>query len=289
MNTLESYSTTSPYSKVEECAKFTIEDVGKLFTLTGVMMSGQKYTLSFWVKGDVESSMTVCGGVIPVTSEWVRYGVSFTAGGEDLVVAFDTVGTYYLFNTQLEIGNKATDWTPSPDDVDDAVNNAAQDASNAQQTAGDAASRVAAAEALLQVLQDRISMIVTDANGQSAMTQTGDGWTFNIGGLQTLVDELTQNLHELSDAYNGTKDKLEALDDTVNNLPDTNEYVRIHTYNDQPCITLSESDSDYQARITNTDVDAPNFNVKNELRHHDFVWQRRSNGNLGLVWTEVTE
>lgn len=288
MNTLESYSTTSPYGKVEECAKLTIEEVGKLFTLTGVMMSGQKYTFSFWVKGDVESSMTVCGGIIPVTSEWVRYGVSFTAGGEDLVIAFDTVGTYYLFNSQLEIGNKATDWTPSPDDVDDAVSNAAQDASNAQQTAGDAAGRVAAAEAAINLLRDRIAMLVVDENGQTMMEQTGEGWSFNFGEFRTLMNDLSQSVHDLTDAHNDTKDKLDKIDEIVND-PDTNEYVRIHTYNDQPCISLSESDSDYQARITNTDMDAPNFNVKNELRHYDFVWKRRANGNLGLMWTEVTE
>lgn len=288
MNTLESYSTTSPYNKVEECAKFIIDDISHLFSFSGVMLPGQKYTFSFWVKGDTESTITVCGGVIPVTTEWVRYGVSFTAGGENLVMAFSAVGTYYLFNTQLEIGNKATDWTPSPEDVDSAVDNAAQDASNAQQTAGDAASRVAAAEAQLQLLQDRIHMLVTDENGQSLMTQTGDGWTFNIGGLQALVDNLSQSLHDLNEEYGATKDELDSLKETVNN-PDTHEYVRIHTYNDQPCISLSESDSEYQARITNTDMDAPNFNVKNELRHYDFVWKRRANGNLGLMWTEVTE
>ena len=288
MNTLESHSTTSPYNKVDECAKFVIDDPANVFMLDNLMIIGQKYTLSFWIKSEVESSVTVSGTSALVTNQWTRHCIEFIADSKILVLEFDAVGTYYLFNTQLEIGSVATDWTPSPEDVDDAVNNAADTASSAKKTADDAAYQASAANAELVILKDCLASLVVDENGQTMMGQTGSGWSFNFGQFKNLMDDLSNSLNDLNTEHKDTKDKLGKLDEMVNN-PDTNEYVRIHTYNDQPCISLSESDSDYQARITNTDMDAPNFNVKNELRHHDFVWKRRTNGNLGLIWTEVTE
>lgn len=288
MNALESCSITSPHGKTEECAKFTIDAPSNVFRFSGVTMPEQSYTLSFWVKGDSDLSITGCGAVIHVTTKWARHVINFTANSANLALAFNSVGTYYLFNTQLEIGTLATDWTPAPEDVDSAVDNAAQDASNAQQTAGEVAGRINTAELEISSLKGCIAMLVVDENGQTMMKQTGEGWSFNFGDFQKQMSDLSTGIQDLNEAQEGTKEQLSNLDKMLND-PNTNEYVTIGTYKDQPCISLSESDSDNVARMTNSDVDAPNFNVKNELRHYDFVWKRRANGNLGLMWTEVTE
>lgn len=99
-----------------------------------------------------------------------------------------------------------------------------------------------------------------------------------------------------------------SLDD-VKHLTD---HVKIGTHEDSetgevsPCVELSETDSDFKMRLTNkkavfmdgvndsTSIDSDgieteNIRVKNDIRHYDFVWRRRSNGNLGLMWTEVTD
>lgn len=85
------------------------------------------------------------------------------------------------------------------------------------------------------------------------------------------------------------------------------EHVKIGTYEDtdtgetQPCVELSEGDSDFKQIITNkstmftdgamvrTKIDTDgitteNATIKNELRQGGFVWKARANGNLGLVW-----
>lgn len=99
-----------------------------------------------------------------------------------------------------------------------------------------------------------------------------------------------------------------SLDD-VKHLTD---HVKIGTHEDSetgevlPCVELSESDSDFKMRLTNkkavfmdgvndsTSIDSDgieteNLRVKNDIRHYDYVWRRRSNGNLGLMWMEVDE
>lgn len=66
--------------------------------------------------------------------------------GIGLITANNSENTiWYLKNPKIELGNKATDWTPAPEDVDEGINNAQSsadkantNASNAQNTANNA-------------------------------------------------------------------------------------------------------------------------------------------------------
>lgn len=79
------------------------------------------------------------------------------------------------------------------------------------------------------------------------------------------------------------------------------EYVKIGTYEGEPCIELGESDSDFKVLITNTQIlfmegtgALAYFSnqamyirkavIEEELRQGEFMWKARSNGNLGLMW-----
>ena len=83
-------------------------------------------------------------------------------------------------------------------------------------------------------------------------------------------------------------------------------YVDAETGEQLPCVELSESDSDFKMRLTNKSatfsdgvndstvidsdgIETENLRVKHDIRHYDYVWRRRANGNLGLMWMEVTE
>ena len=80
-----------------------------------------------------------------------------------------------------------------------------------------------------------------------------------------------------------------------------NDYVKIGTYEDEPCIELGESDSDFKLLITNTRImfmegsSVPAYInnqslyikkavIEEELEQGEFIWKARSNGNLGLIW-----
>ena len=97
---------------------------------------------------------------------------------------------------------------------------------------------------------------------------------------------------------------------SMDDVKQLTDHVHIGTYQDEetdstlPCVELSEADSAFKLRLTNkkasfmdgandsTNIDSDgveteNLRVKNDIRHYDFIWRRRSNGNLGLMWMEV--
>ena len=157
------------------------------------------------------------------------------------------------------------------------------------------------AETLIQQLSESISMLVTDGNGTSLMTQTEDGWTFSTANIQSLVNSVSEGLSSLTEDVGDVNDTVDILKQAVHDLGEIAEYVSIGTYEDEPCIELGESDSEFKLRITNTRMifaEGANilayFNnqslhikkavVEEELQQGGFVWLVRSNGNLGLVW-----
>jgi hypothetical protein len=98
---------------------------------------------------------------------------------------------------------------------------------------------------------------------------------------------------------------------SASDLKALTEHVKISTYTDtetgdtEPCVELSEGDSDFKQVITNTKtmfmdgttvrteintdgVETENVTIGNELRQGGFVWSTRSNGNYGLIWKGVT-
>jgi hypothetical protein len=89
------------------------------------------------------------------------------------------------------------------------------------------------------------------------------------------------------------------------------EHVKIGTIIDEetgdekPCVELAEGDSDFKQVITNTKtifidgatvkteintdgIETNNLAIKGELSQNGFVWAKRTNGNYGLSWKEVT-
>lgn len=272
MNNVESIALNSPYGKTEECAKFAIDTPSSPYTLSGIATIGETYTLSFWAMADAPGSISSCDSVFQVAEEWSKHHVTFVSDIEDVYIGFDTVGTYYIYHPKLEIGNKATDWTPSPDDT----------------------------ESMIQQLADNIRMLVTDGDGVSQMNQTVDGWTFNIGAL---VDAVSTNSDTVADLFNA-----------VSELQGTSSYVRIVTdENGDPCVELGRKDNDFKVRITNHAIQFADgtvvptsitrqrmiiekATVREEFQFGDeeeagvdgvWIWKRRSNGNLGLIWKDV--
>lgn len=203
-------------------------------------------------------------------------------------------------NFKLEKGNRPTDWSPAPEDMatakdNDKVNSAAE---AAQETASNA-------ETLIRQLTDNISTLVTDGNGTSLMTQTEDGWTFSTADIQTAVSDAAEALSGLTDELGDANHTIDVLRQAVDDLGEIAEYVKISTYENEPCIELGEGDSDFKLYITNTrilfmegsnivaHVSNQSLHIKKaviekELKQGGFVWKARSNGNLGLVWEGVS-
>ena len=157
------------------------------------------------------------------------------------------------------------------------------------------------AESLIKQLADNISMLVTDGNGTSLMTQTEDGWIFSTSELQNAVDSTSESLDTIFNSLGDTTSTIQILQQAVDDLGVLTDYIAIGSYEDQPCIELGETDSEFKLRITNTQVvytegssvlayftnQSMHINkavIEEELYQGGFVWKVRSNGNMGLVW-----
>lgn len=98
--------------------------------LTVPIESGVYYSVSFDIKGIYYDSLNLIVGLsasvpniisVPNSSEWTRVSYSrlSTSGGVDAIVIYGAGGDqqFYITNLKIELGNKATDWTPAPEDV----------------------------------------------------------------------------------------------------------------------------------------------------------------------------
>ena len=306
MNTLDSCIILSPSSIEEECAKFTIEETLSPFVLHNITKPGEQYTLSFWARSENDGSILSRGKTMLTTSEWSRHEVTFTTNETDVSIFFNTADTYYIYHSKLEEGSKATDWTAAPEDLEDKVEQIEDTANDAFNNASDNASRLDNAESIIEQLKDRISMIVTDSNGTTLWEQTPDnGWTFSMAQTQADVEDIRNLLDGLEESVGSVNGAVDVLKSSLKDIEDSVEWVKVTTFEDEPCIALGETDTGFRLLITNTrimfvegtSVVAYVSNqslyikkavIEEELQQGPFVWKIRGNGNMGLLWKGVS-
>ncbi len=223
------------------------------------------------------------------------------------VIGYGSESTFTIKNLKVEIGAKATDWTPAPEDVDGDIQNAQDAADDANQKADATENRVTVAESAIAQLNNAISMLITDENGNSMMTQTSDGWRFDMSDISTNINQAIEQLNKLSGSVDGIDNTIEQLNSLINELGTKTAYIVMTTDDSgSPCIELGKSDNDFKVRITNTSVDFMDGSsrvayvsnqalyiekaiIKDELQIGEgsgFVWKRRANGNMGLRWVD---
>ena len=214
-----------------------------------------------------------------------------------------TEGTEYCFrNLKIEKGNKATDWTPAPEDMA-----TTGDIEMVQDNIDDVANRVTKSESEIVQLSDSISMLVTDENGQSMMEQTSDGWTFNIGAIQNQIDVASENITGIEKDVAETSNLLSKTNDLLNDVTQKTAYINMATDDSgNPCIELGKQGNPFKLRITNTSIDFMQDSMRiayitnrqlyieksvvtDEMKigsTSGFIWRKRANGNMGLRWED---
>lgn len=223
LNTIESYSITSPYNQTDTCAKFVIDDLTSQYILSNIANVGSEYTLSFWIRSETTGSITVCGETISTTTVWSQHIITFTANSVDVAIQFNTVGTYFVYHSQLELGNTPSDWRPAPEDT-------SEDISDVKSTADVTAERMTVVETQVRQLSDSISTLVRDADGQSLMTQTADGWVFSTSSIDESISGISSDLNDLQETTGSTAETVSNLQKSVDELGALAEYVKISTH-----------------------------------------------------------
>lgn len=236
---------------------------------------------------------------------WIAEGTEANHVG-DLYVDNETG---YLY--RWELNEDVYSW----ERVKDGDINEAQNWADKAQSEIDAAEiRLSTAESSIEQLADSIKFLVTDENGETLMTQTSTGWTFDISKVQGDISKVQNDLSTLEGELGSTDAVVDALQKSVEELEVTGKYVRVIDYQDEPCVEICKkveegdgTESVFRVLITSTrimfmenDVShtyidgsglvTDNITVENELvqKRDDvpgcFVWQVRANGNYGLMY-----
>lgn len=266
--------------------------LGYVFFTDNVETEFKRVSHTFTVDDTLAGSGTIDG--IKYISIGLR-SVGTTSDGTGVA------NTYRLL--KIERGNKATDWTPAPEDFESGIDNAQSTADEANNTAIATDERVTVTESEIQQLADSISMLVTDGEGNSMMTQTSDGWRFDISQITDNLNEASNQLNDLAGDVAEADSAIQNIKDLADDLSEKTAYI-VMTTDDSgaPCIELGKSDNDFKVRITNTSVDFMDGSsriayvsnqalyieraiIKDELQIGEgsgYVWKKRSNGNMGL-------
>ena len=227
-------------------------------------------------------------------------GVYLDSTGQMTVGDSNNFITYYKDsdgNYRLEISADSILFGSSHKNIETVVD----EVDHAQSTADGAYSKATDAQSAVDDLVASISMLVTDGNGASLMTQTENGWTFSTGDIQSLVNEVSDGLGSLTEEVGSVSGAVDVLQEAVSDLGKKAEYVHVTTYEDEPCVELGETDSDFKLRITNTRMmftegsivlgyftnqafNSKKVVIEEELHQAGFVWKRRSNKNYALMW-----
>lgn len=240
-------------------------------------------------------------------------------------------------NAQTTANNAATA-ASNAQNAADAAQDTADDAANTASTAKSGVEslepRVVATESSIIQLSDSITQFVRGANGSNLLQQDQNGLTyFDFSSFQAALDANTTGLGTANDIIGAWQkycedekkenttltEFIKTMKGTLDAHGTTLEYVTIGTYknpdtgNEEPCIELGETDSNFQLLITNTRIVfmdgstettyikdntlvTNNVEVKDDLRQDHivdgviqgrYVWSIRKNGNYGLAWTSI--
>lgn len=284
-------------------------------------------TISFYVKGVKGSKMfvRVGGGAtagdanydISVTEEWSRVEQTWTNAYNrsdpnndptEIIYGFNTAGTYHINGFKLELGNKATDWTPAPEDVQEGIDSAQDAANNAQNSANDNKVNIEVNSSKIDILDKSIRSLVVhkDANGeyQSSMIQDETGWHFDITSITNDISKTLTGLNSAAQAIENNSNTIKGVQSDIDDIAAKTAYITISQKDGNPYMELGSTTNAFKLGISNTSIDfmdgtsrvayISNQNlyiersiIKNELQIGEgtkFIWKKRANGNLGLRW-----
>ena len=204
----------------------TIENYIGLYDKTS-LSPGCTYILSatIWSNGNVIScDMFVYNHQVTSIRQKYIYGDDFTTnpkrfeflftvpndapGWDECTIRFDnngiksegTTAILYVKDVKLELGNKATDWTPAPEDVDADINSANNAASVAQDTANKAMNNAIQAQGTSTDAFNKANQAQSSANAASNKAETAITSSKEAQSLATQAQSLANKAN--SDAYN---------------------------------------------------------------------------------------
>lgn len=144
-----------------------------------------------------------------------------------------TASNIILSNFKLELGNKATDWTPAPEDVDEAINTERTERQSAIETK---ANEITSNVSETYVSNSALNHYKEEVSTQFSQTKSDFTWSIN--------QSVTDAKNEMNGQINSVNGRLDGLKQTTDNV---NSYMSF----DNDALTLGKSDSAFKTKITN--------------------------------------
>lgn len=234
--------------------------------VTSIPLNGDTYTLSFWAKSTVAgdtirvhfyspSNITHCVGSqgqvsgntdgqcdftlsTVLTKYWVTYTIPKGGNSARSVIiprmsSGSGKGTVSVKWEKLEEGNKATDWTPAPEDVDEAINTERTERQSAIETK---ANEITAKVSETYVSNSALNHYKEEVSTQFSQTKSDFTWSINRS--------VTDAKNEMNGQISSVNGRLDGLKQTADNV---NSYMSF----DNDALTLGKSDSAFKTKITN--------------------------------------
>lgn len=144
-----------------------------------------------------------------------------------------TAPNIILSNFKLEKGNKATDWTPAPENVDEAINTERTERQSAIETK---ANEITAKVSETYVSNSALNHYKEEVSTQFSQTKSDFTWSINRS--------VTDAKNEMNGQISSVNGRLDGLKQTADNV---NSYMSF----DNDALTLGKSDSAFKTKITN--------------------------------------
>ena len=136
-------------------------------------------------------------------------------------------------NVKLELGNKATDWTPAPEDVDNAIN---EERTTRQSAIETKANEITSKVSETYVSNSAFEHYQKDVSSQFTQTKKDFTWSIN---------------QSVTDAKNEMNGQIGSVNGRVDGLKETTDNVNNYMSFDKDGLTLGKSDSAFKTKITN--------------------------------------
>lgn len=205
---------------------------------------------------------------------------------------------------KFERGNKPTDWTPAPEDIQSGINNAQSSADSAQNAADESIERVSSAEITIDSINSTIESLVVGEDGQSLMTQTENGFRFDFSSFQEQIQNALDTAVSAENDYSQLSTDVDSIKNSVEYITELNSYITMGDEAGVPYIELGQIDGSFKVRITNTEMafmqgtDRIAYITNKQLYIQSsvvtdemkigypsgYIWKKRGNNHMGLRW-----
>ena len=229
MSKVISATVVNPNGKEDTCA-YAVVDSKELYYLLSPVATLDNYTISFFIKAHANETLKIWYGEeykeFEVKTSWQKVTWNFTAEWIDNVMLQFTEGNYYIYNTMLERGNVATDYSPSQydqekmlKDIEDALNTKYAQLSitldNIALEVNETSSKLGNVESSVKLMSDEINLKVNKNGVIGAINLSSEQAQIKASKID-LVGAVT--ISSLSSDVTAKFDTLDSITVTDNNL-----------------------------------------------------------------------